>query len=123
MNSSHLFGLLSSIEFGLLLSIWSFIVCSYHVVLNYRHQHEFKCAGRCDRMLEQRGEVRAVQKQQAHHAAAGAATASLALTNVELTLSALLFSQDGLGGNAKTLMFVNVSPSEYNADETANSLT
>ena len=33
------------------------------------------------------------------------------------------FWQDGLGGNAKTLMFVNVSPSEYNADETANSLT
>ena len=74
-------------------------------------------------MLEQRREVRSLQKQQAHHAAAGAAAASLALTNVELTLSAPPFSQDGLGGNAKTLMFFNVSPSEYNADETANSLT
>ena len=31
--------------------------------------------------------------------------------------------QDSLGGNAKTLMFVNVSPSDYNCDETANSLT
>ena len=27
---------------------------------------------------------------------------------------------DSLGGNAKTLMFVNVSPSAYNADETVN---
>ncbi len=32
-------------------------------------------------------------------------------------------SQDALGGNAKTLMFFNVSPSQCNADETANSLT
>jgi len=30
--------------------------------------------------------------------------------------------QDSLGGNAKTLMFVNCSPSEYNASETKNSL-
>ena len=29
---------------------------------------------------------------------------------------------DSLGGNAKTLMFVNVSPSSYNADETINAL-
>ena len=31
--------------------------------------------------------------------------------------------QDSLGGNAKTLMFVNFSPADYNADETATSLT
>ena len=30
--------------------------------------------------------------------------------------------QDSLGGNAKTLMFVNCSPSVYNRDETKNSL-
>ena len=30
--------------------------------------------------------------------------------------------QDSLGGNAKTLMFVNFSPADYNADETSNSL-
>lgn len=30
--------------------------------------------------------------------------------------------QDSLGGNAKTLMFVNCSPSVYNKDETKNSL-
>ena len=30
--------------------------------------------------------------------------------------------QDSLGGNAKTLMFVNISPADYNADETTNSL-
>jgi hypothetical protein len=29
---------------------------------------------------------------------------------------------DSLGGNAKTLMFVNVSPADYNAEETASSL-
>lgn len=34
-----------------------------------------------------------------------------------------MLMQDSLGGNAKTLMFVNVSPSDYNADETVNSLT
>ena len=33
-----------------------------------------------------------------------------------------LLMQDSLGGNAKTLMFVNVSPADYNADETSNSL-
>jgi hypothetical protein len=33
------------------------------------------------------------------------------------------FLQDGLGGNAKTLMFVNISPADYNCDETASSLT
>jgi len=31
--------------------------------------------------------------------------------------------QDSLGGNAKTLMFVNCSPSVYNKEETKNSLT
>merc|ERR1712113_1263849 len=30
--------------------------------------------------------------------------------------------QDSLGGTAKTLMFVNISPSSSNADETVNSL-
>jgi hypothetical protein len=30
--------------------------------------------------------------------------------------------QDSLGGNAKTLMFVNISPSDYNASETVTSL-
>jgi len=30
--------------------------------------------------------------------------------------------QDSLGGNAKTLMFVNISPADYNADETISSL-
>ena len=28
-----------------------------------------------------------------------------------------------LGGNAKTLMFVNISPADYNCDETITSLT
>ena len=31
--------------------------------------------------------------------------------------------QDSLGGNAKTLMFVNISPADYNHDETVISLT
>lgn len=31
--------------------------------------------------------------------------------------------QDSLGGNAKTLMFVNISPADYNQDETVTSLT
>lgn len=30
--------------------------------------------------------------------------------------------QDSLGGNAKTLMIVNISPSEFNLDETLTSL-
>mmetsp|Transcript_6672 Transcript_6672/g.10517 ORF Transcript_6672/g.10517 Transcript_6672/m.10517 type:complete len:243 (-) Transcript_6672:846-1574(-) len=30
---------------------------------------------------------------------------------------------DSLGGNAKTLMFVNISPADYNAEETISSLT
>ena len=30
--------------------------------------------------------------------------------------------QDSLGGNAKTLMFVNFSPADYNSDETVTSL-
>ncbi|XP_006814030.1 uncharacterized protein LOC100373912 [Saccoglossus kowalevskii] len=34
-----------------------------------------------------------------------------------------LLMQDSLGGNAKTLMFVNISPADYNADESVISLT
>ena len=33
-----------------------------------------------------------------------------------------MLMQDSLGGNAKTLMFVNFSPADYNADETVQSL-
>lgn len=33
-----------------------------------------------------------------------------------------MLMSDSLGGNAKTLMFVNVSPAESNLDETYNSL-
>lgn len=34
-----------------------------------------------------------------------------------------MLMEDSLGGNAKTLMFVNVSPASYNTDETNTSLT
>lgn len=34
-----------------------------------------------------------------------------------------MLMSDSLGGNAKTLMFVNISPAESNLDETHNSLT
>lgn len=34
-----------------------------------------------------------------------------------------MLMSDSLGGNAKTLMFVNVSPAESNLDESYNSLT
>ncbi|XP_030832352.1 calmodulin-binding carboxy-terminal kinesin isoform X2 [Strongylocentrotus purpuratus] len=34
-----------------------------------------------------------------------------------------MLMQDSLGGNAKTLMFVNISPADYNAEETVISLT
>mmetsp|Transcript_12779 Transcript_12779/g.14374 ORF Transcript_12779/g.14374 Transcript_12779/m.14374 type:complete len:109 (-) Transcript_12779:19-345(-) len=33
-----------------------------------------------------------------------------------------MLMEDSLGGNAKTLMFVNVSPASYNTDETNTSL-
>jgi Kinesin motor domain len=33
-----------------------------------------------------------------------------------------MLMQDSLGGNAKTLMFVNFSPADYNSDETVTSL-
>merc|ERR1711991_659134 len=33
-----------------------------------------------------------------------------------------MLMQDSLGGNAKTLMFVNFSPADYNAEETNGSL-
>jgi len=34
-----------------------------------------------------------------------------------------MLMQDSLGGNAKTLMFVNISPADYNMDESVISLT
>ncbi|ESO98670.1 hypothetical protein LOTGIDRAFT_174085 [Lottia gigantea] len=34
-----------------------------------------------------------------------------------------MLMQDSLGGNAKTLMFVNISPADYNQDESVISLT
>jgi hypothetical protein len=34
-----------------------------------------------------------------------------------------MLMSDSLGGNAKTLMFVNVSPTDDNLEETQNSLT
>ena len=34
-----------------------------------------------------------------------------------------MLMQDSLGGNSKTLMFVNISPADYNTDETVISLT
>ncbi|CAD5122523.1 DgyrCDS10943 [Dimorphilus gyrociliatus] len=34
-----------------------------------------------------------------------------------------MLMQDSLGGNSKTLMFVNISPADYNADESVVSLT
>ena len=34
-----------------------------------------------------------------------------------------MLMSDSLGGSAKTLMFVNVSPTDYNIDESSNSLT
>lgn len=39
-----------------------------------------------------------------------------------LTFFSWYAPQDGLGGNSKTLMFVNISPADYNAEETATSL-
>uniref|UniRef100_A0A4W3IPI5 Si:dkey-96l17.6 n=1 Tax=Callorhinchus milii TaxID=7868 RepID=A0A4W3IPI5_CALMI len=33
-----------------------------------------------------------------------------------------LLMQDSLGGNSKTLMFVNISPADYNAEESTSSL-
>ena len=33
-----------------------------------------------------------------------------------------MLMSDSLGGNAKTLMYVNISPSDYNTDETLTSL-
>lgn len=35
----------------------------------------------------------------------------------------IVFSGLFAGGNAKTLMFVNISPADYNTDETVTSLT
>ena len=35
----------------------------------------------------------------------------------------IMLMKDSLGGNAKTLMFVNVSPADYNCDESNTSLT
>ena len=34
-----------------------------------------------------------------------------------------MLMSDSLGGSAKTLMFVNVSPTDHNLDESSNSLT
>lgn len=43
--------------------------------------------------------------------------------NVDRNNKLTLLMQDSIGGNAKTLMFVNISPSSYNLEETIISLS
>eukprot|EP00058_Branchiostoma_floridae_P016051 XP_002601539.1 hypothetical protein BRAFLDRAFT_127731 [Branchiostoma floridae] len=45
------------------------------------------------------------------------------IESTNITTGTMTKGKDSLGGNAKTLMFVNISPADYNAEETVISLT
>lgn len=71
--------------------------------------HQLKEAQSINRSLSALGDVISALSTEGQH---------IPYRNHKLTM----LMSDSLGGNAKTLMFVNVSPAESNLDETHNSL-